>query len=135
MKMLPKRFRGDHAMWAIFLGRLSALVVILSLSSASAAYGEALRVSGKGKSGSAQGDAFAAQADDPSAIFYNPAGMTQLKRVQFSTSLQLVGGFFDYKSPSGQKFRSDLDGSIATPPTPSKQLYHNRQLGETLTQS
>ena len=116
-------------MWAIFSGRLSALVVILSLSSASAAYGEAFRVLGQGNSGSAQGDAFAAQADDPSAIFYNPAGMTQLKRVQFSTSLQLVGGFYDYKSPSGQKFRGDLDGSIATPPPTN--LYLTANLGDT----
>src|SRR2546425_12327636 len=31
-----------------------------------------------------QGNAFAGQADDPSALYYNPAGITQLKGTQVS---------------------------------------------------
>src|SRR5205823_873236 len=89
---------------------------IVSLHSASLVYGEAFRVLGQGNSGTAQGDAFAAQADDPSAIFYNPAGMTQLKRVQLTSGVLFIGGFYHYEAPSGEKFKGDLDGSVAIPP-------------------
>jgi long-chain fatty acid transport protein len=106
-------------MWATFSARLSAIVFILSLGSTSVAYGEAFRVLGQGNSGTAQGDAFAAQADDPSAIFYNPAGMTQLQKVQFSTGVLFIGGHYDYKNPDGQKFRGDLDGPVAINPPPA----------------
>jgi len=115
-------------MRAIFWGRLSTLVLTISFGSATLVYAEAFRVLGQGNSGSAQGDAFAAQADDPSAIFYNPAGMTQLKRIQSSAGVLFIGGHYDYKSPSGQKFRGDLDGSIATPPPAT--LYLTANVGD-----
>jgi len=70
----------------------------------------------QGAAASGQGTAFAAQADDPSAIHYNPAGMTQLEGVQFYGGTLLVGGQYNFTSPAGQKFRGDLDGSIAWPP-------------------
>ena len=35
-----------------------------------------------------QGEAFVAQADDASAIFYNPAGLTQFKGTEFTSGLQ-----------------------------------------------
>jgi long-chain fatty acid transport protein len=94
----------------------SALVLTISLTSASFVYAEAFRVLGQGNSGTAQGDAFAAQADDPSAVFYNPAGMTHLTGIQLSTGALLIGGSYKYESPSGEKFRGDLDGSFAKPP-------------------
>ena len=37
------------------------------------------RIQGQGTAASGMGNAFAAQADDPSALHYNPAGMTQLQ--------------------------------------------------------
>ena len=41
------------------------------------------RIQGQGAAASAMSNAFAAQADDPSALHYNPAGMTQLQGIQF----------------------------------------------------
>ena len=106
-------------MCAMFSDRLSALVLSFSLSSVSLAYGEAFRVLGQGNSGTAQGDAFAAQADDPSAVFYNPAGMMQQKGVQLSTSALFIGGYYKFRSPNGQQFKGDLDGSVAINPPPA----------------
>ena len=37
----------------------------------------------QGTAAMAQGNAFVAEASDASAIFYNPAGLNQLKRAQF----------------------------------------------------
>jgi long-chain fatty acid transport protein len=45
----------------------------------------------QGTAAMAQGNAFVAEASDASAIFYNPAGLNQLKRAQF-----YQGSFFNY---------------------------------------
>jgi long-chain fatty acid transport protein len=70
-----------------------AIVVTLSLwcwwTSPSWASGFALMQQGTAAMG--QGNAFVAEADDASAIFYNPAGISQLKRPQV-----YQGTFFNY---------------------------------------
>jgi len=109
-------FLEGYVMRAAFSPWLLVLALIVSLGSASLVYGEAFRVLGQGNSGTAQGDAFAAQADDPSAIFYNPAGITQLEGIQLSASVLFIAGHYDYESPDGEKFKGNLNGSIATPP-------------------
>jgi long-chain fatty acid transport protein len=45
----------------------------------------------QGTAAMAQGNAFVAEASDASAVFYNPAGLNQLKRIQF-----YQGSFFNY---------------------------------------
>jgi len=77
---------------------------------------EAFRILPQGASAAGQGGAFAAQADDPSAIHYNPAGMTQLQGVQFYAGTSLFGGSVSYKGPGGITTQGDLGGSIAIPP-------------------
>jgi long-chain fatty acid transport protein len=47
----------------------------------------------------AQGNAFVAQADDPSAIFYNPAGLTQLRRPQIYAHTVFSSTNRSYVSP------------------------------------
>jgi long-chain fatty acid transport protein len=50
-----------------------------------------------------QADAFTAQADDPSAIFYNPAGLTQLKGTQVSAGAFFLFPDFHYNGISGDQ--------------------------------
>src|SRR5687767_13117234 len=59
----------------------SCFLVCLSPAIVSAG---AFRIFDQSASATAQGGAFAAQADDPSAIYFNPAGLTQLSGVQTS---------------------------------------------------
>jgi long-chain fatty acid transport protein len=61
-------------------------------------------------------NAFAAQADDPSALHYNPAGMTQLKGLQFMAGALIVGGSTDFTSPTGVTANGDRNGTVAWPP-------------------
>jgi len=74
------------------------------------------RIQGQGAAASAMSNAFAAQADDPSALHYNPAGMTQLQGLQFMAGALISGGSTDFTSPTGATARGDRNGSAAWPP-------------------
>ena len=80
-----------------------------------AANAQALRFQPQGAAAAGQGNAFAAQADDASAIHFNPAGLTQLEGVQSSLGATLMGGSIKYKSGTGLDVRGDLGGSVSTP--------------------
>ncbi len=79
-------------------------------------FGEGFRILDQSASATGQGAAFSAQADDPSALHYNPAGMTQLQGIQFSTGTLLIGGNIELKSAVGPNVDGDLGGTIANPP-------------------
>ena len=64
----------------------------------------------------AQGNAFRAQADNPSAIFYNPAGMTQLTGVQQAFGVQLINVSTNVRSTSGREVENELGGIVGLPP-------------------
>lgn len=74
------------------------------------------RIQGQGTAASAMSNAFSAQADDPSALHYNPAGMTQLRGVQFMGGALFAGGSTNFTSPTGATARGDRNGSAAWPP-------------------
>jgi long-chain fatty acid transport protein len=74
------------------------------------------RILDQSASGAGQASAFTAQADDASAVYYNPAGMTQLRGVQFSLGTILLGGQTSFISPTGVTVRGDVGGSVAYPP-------------------
>ena len=81
-------------------------------------------------SATGQASAFTAQADDASAGYYNPAGMTQLRGVQFSAGTTLIGGSLSFQNGTGPTTQGDFRGSVALPP-PSN-LYvtaHLKDLG------
>ena len=74
------------------------------------------RIQGQGAAASAMGNAFAAQADDPSTLHYNPAGMTQLRGLQLMGGGLISGGSTDFTSPTGVTARGDRNGTVAWPP-------------------
>ena len=73
------------------------------------------RLYNQGAAAAGQANAFTAQADDPSAIHYNPAGLTQLRGVQFSGGAVLVGGGTSFTSPTGTSVHGGFGNSIASP--------------------
>jgi len=74
------------------------------------------RLQGQSASAAAMGNAFVAQADDPSALHYNPAGMTQLHGFQTLFGTSLIGGVTQFTSPTGAQATGDRNGSLAWPP-------------------
>lgn len=104
------------------LGPLIAFgcVMLLFLCWSFPAHGTGFRILQQGAAATGQSGAFIAQADDPSAIYYNPAGMTQLKGIQTYLGMNLLGGSTSFAGPSGTA-RGNFGSSVAWPP-PS-QIY------------
>ena len=67
----------------------------------------------------ARGNAFVATADDPAAIYYNPAGITQIPGQQIDMGLYLLSSDVTFHSPTGSG-HAETD----TTPTPVPQLYY-----------
>ena len=108
--------------WIVF-----SVVWIFALMCPAATFAQAIRFQPQGAAAAGQGNAFAAQADDASAIHFNPAGLTQVDGVQSIIGSTLMGGSIKYKSPVGLDTRGDLGGSITSPP-PSH-FYVSANLG------
>jgi long-chain fatty acid transport protein len=72
-----------------------------------------------------QGNAFVAQADDASAIHYNPAGLSQVEGIQAVFGTALMGGSIAYNSPTGANVRGDFGGSVVFPPPSHTYLSAN----------
>lgn len=95
------------------LGVLGSLLLVLLLPAMVSA--GAFRIFDHSASATGQGGAFAAQADDPSAVYFNPAGMTQLSGIQTSAGTLLLGGSTRFTSPSGSTTSGDFGGAVAFP--------------------
>jgi long-chain fatty acid transport protein len=65
----------------------------------------------------ARGNAFVATADNPSAIYYNPAGITQLEGNNVRAGMYFVSGGITYSSPRGN---AKVDGDFQ----PVPELYY-----------
>jgi len=57
----------------------------------------------KSAKATAMGEAFIVQADDPSAIAFNPAGLTQLEGTQISAGAVITNAWVEHTSPRGEK--------------------------------
>ncbi len=102
------------------MGTLKRIAVVATavtvLVCPSIAQAGANRILSQGASAAGQSAAFTAQADDASAVYYNPAGMTQLGGVQTSLGVLLIGGSSSFRNSAGQTAKSSFDGSVAYPP-------------------
>src|SRR5258705_8667609 len=76
-----------------------ALSAIASLPSASWALG--VRVPNQDAEATARGNAFVATANNPSAIYYNPAGISQLEGLNAQFGVHAISINSEYRSPSG----------------------------------
>jgi long-chain fatty acid transport protein len=80
--------------------------------------GVGLRLPNQDPEAIARGNAFVATADNPSAIYYNPAGITQLEGQNVQAGMYFLSTGIDYESPTGETARTDS----ALRPVP--QLYY-----------
>ena len=100
------------------VGRTSAVVLMIMLLNClmpGLVLGGGFRIYDQGAAAAGQANAFTAQADDPSAIHYNPAGITHLRGLQLYGGANLVGGATNFTSPVGVMTRGNFGNSIASP--------------------
>jgi long-chain fatty acid transport protein len=91
--------------------RATALPILLlcaCMASTQTAMAVGFRTPNQDAEAIARGNAFAATADNPSAMYYNPAGISQLEGQHFQLgSLFYLGVYGDYESPSGQSAHTE----------------------------
>jgi long-chain fatty acid transport protein len=96
-----RRLKPTGVNCGVRLGLCFALLVLFPRSGLSLGS----RIPNQDAEAIARGNAFAATADNPSAIYYNPAGITQLEGNNFQFgSLFYLNIYAEYQSPSGQSF-------------------------------
>lgn len=115
--MIQHSSHSHPSLPAPFLGVLLALVLTAGFSLP--AFGEGFRILDQSASATAQGGAFAAQADDPSAVHYNPAAITDLPGLQMTAGTLLVNGAIDFRPSSGPAIEGDFGSTFANPPPSS----------------
>lgn len=93
--------------------QIRRVAVVLALNSVGGDGLDALaggfRISSQDAFGSARGEAFVATADNPSAIYYNPAGIGQLRGHQVSGGVYGLYVNPSYESPTGAEFENQKD--------------------------
>ncbi len=105
--------------WAFLIGAYLCLVV----PNRSGAVG--FRLPHQDPEAIARGDAFTATADNPSAIYYNPAGITQLKGDNIRVGIYAISADTEFTSPSSATAKTDA----SLQPVP--QLYYVHSFTDT----
>ncbi|MCJ7500818.1 outer membrane protein transport protein, partial [bacterium] len=102
---------------------LLAAAAMLMLAAGPAAAG-GFRIPEAGAKAMGFGNAFVGMADDPSAVQFNPAGITQLEGNRIQAGVTSVSTHNDYTDLGGTKTSAE-DGSFMPP-----SFYYTNHLGE-----
>ena len=124
--MIQHSNHSRPSLLAPLLGTLLALVTATGFSLP--AFGEGFRILDQSAAATAQGGAFAAQADDPSAVHFNPAAITDLPGLQMTAGTLLVNGDINFRPSSGPAIQGDFGGTFANPPPSS--FFVSAKLGD-----
>src|SRR6185295_19395772 len=99
MRIKSNRFGSHiHSLWLVIAWLAIGPVSVQAVG---------FRMPNQDPEGIARGNAFAATADNPAAIYYNPAGITQLEGQQARAGLYVISANTHFTSSSGQKAHTD----------------------------
>ena len=115
----------------------TALLFIGGLVLTQTAWGSAFFIGELGARAEGMGGAFTAVADDPSAIYFNPAGIAFVKGTQLQMDSLVVVGLFRFhpsSTPPGTVIpANDYSGSIKPHFIPVASMYATKQISDKLT--
>src|SRR5947199_6510072 len=77
------------------------VLLLLAILGPAQVFGLGIRIADQNPEATARGNAFAATADNPSAIYYNPAGITQLEDQNISAGVYSIYLNSHYRPTSG----------------------------------
>lgn len=92
---------------------LPLLLTIVLFTSSTFASG--FQLNEHGARAMSMGGAFTGLANDPSAVYFNPAGLTQLKGTQFYFGSTLIAPLGSYKVPGTSQIEYEQKGQVFTP--------------------
>ena len=105
------------------MNKIPALLLTAVLISPSLGFALGIRIPDQDAFATARGEAVTATADNPAAIFYNPAGITQLSGQNFLLGTYGIYLQSKYTSPNGANSVRTKDNPQAVP-----QIYYTYQL-------
>lgn len=91
------------------------LLLITLVLFTSSTFASGFQLNEHGARAMAMGGAFAGLANDPSAVYFNPAGLTQLKGTQFYFGSTLIAPLSSYKVPGTTNLEYEQKGQVFTP--------------------
>jgi long-chain fatty acid transport protein len=100
-KLHAQRFKIQFSPPPVLALQRTILRWLVIFSAPLALHASALRIGFKDTEAISRGNAFTATADNPSAIYYNPAGLTQINGQAFSATAYFIQLESDYTSPLG----------------------------------
>jgi long-chain fatty acid transport protein len=106
--MEARRNKRMGKLWMVsVIGTLGLIVLSTPV------YGSGFETHEQGAKTVAMGGAFTAQADDPTAVFYNPAGITQLEGNQVSVGVSMIRPYIKFQS-NGNPAMGNLPGDTTS---------------------
>lgn len=106
---------------------------LVSLTIAGTALGSGFAIFEQGAKATAMGGAFAATADDPSAIFYNVAGIAQQRRMTFMAGGTAINFSNQFRGDPNDEFTSGTTGQYARHTFVPPNAYVTVPIGTSLT--
>jgi long-chain fatty acid transport protein len=118
----------NHELKPLWLRRLAGRqigVALWLLLAGSPVFGLGFRIPNQDAEAIARGNAFVATANNASALYYNPAGITQLDGFRVQLGLHALSANADYTSPAGNEAETEFEIS------PVPQIYATAALPKT----
>jgi long-chain fatty acid transport protein len=112
---------NQHKKIALYANFKTFAVLMAFVLSSDAVWANAFRFPNQDPEAIARGDAFTATADNPSAIYYNPAGITQLPGIQASAGIYVASEDTHYSSTSASPIAGSAKSDTSFQPVP--QVY------------
>jgi long-chain fatty acid transport protein len=100
-----------------------SVIVAVTLGAAPALHALGIRIHEQDPTATSRGEAFTATADNPAAIYYNPAGLTQLEGTQFQLGTYHIAINSTHRAPGTGQF-SDTPDRFQT----AAQMFFTRTL-------
>src|ERR1043166_5098517 len=97
-----------------------------------AAYGSGFSLFEQGAKATAMGGAFAATADDPTAIFYNVAGIAQQRKAAFLVGGTAINFSNQFTGDPNDPLTAGTTGKYRAPPFAPQNAYFARPVGGNL---